>query len=227
MATKAPKLPDPRSVSAIVDYLAEWAKILIPPSKGLDDLVARLPEAKKAPGPQEAVARAIYLGPPASAVGADRWLKVATTLQAWLKGQTGEAPVASRLGGALADAARVVVEGTKGAISSATGAAASAAAAVGASASKAAADVATVAGRIVPGTEAPSPGLMERITGAVGRAIPAAADSMQTALKWVLGGTLAAIGGGGFVTFILPGIVGIWLLNKLLPYLPGILKAIK
>lgn len=192
---QAPKFPNPRNVAACVDYLIAYWAILGGESPASKDVSKRLAEAKVQKTPQLAIARAIYLGPSPAMAGAERWGRVAIALQEYVKAQTGEKGVASRLGGALADVAGTVAHAASTAADSATGAAKAAATAVAVKAGELSTLSIPTPGDFVSSVMEIPGSLAKKVADKISETFP----GVGTALKVVLGLGATAAGGVGLV----------------------------
>lgn len=200
---QAPKFPDPRSPAACTEYLLSMWDIVATPGVATDETRKRMAEAKKEKTAQLAISRAIYLGPAANMPGATRWLKAATALQDYVYRVAKEAPIASKLGGALADMAGTVAKAASDAAASAKGAAKAGALAVQEQASAMTTAVVSTAGEAVPSILSIPMSLAKSVTERISEAVP----GVGGVLKVILGIGGVGVGGVGLIGFAMYCIV--------------------
>jgi hypothetical protein len=174
-----------------VEYLLQFWRILGGEGPGPEATAKRIGEARSQKTAQAAIARAIYLGPAPATPGAEKWLKVAVNLQKYVERITKARPLASKLGGALADVAGAVQHAASSAASSATGAASAAASAVGAKAAELSTAVIPTPGDMVPSLLEIPASLARRVYDTVSNIVPGIGEKLKSILP------IAGLGIGG------------------------------
>lgn len=218
MAPVAPKFPDPTSPSACVEYLLQFWRILGGEGPGPEAAGKRIEEARSQKTAQAAIARAIYLGPAPAVPGAEKWLKVALNLQKYVERITKERPIASKLGGALADVAGAVQHAASSAASSASGAARTAATAVATKAAELSSSVIPTPGDLVSNVLEMPKNLAIRVTDKISETFPA----IGSKLKEIAGGTaigIIAVGAIAVGSYALFMVLSLRFAFKILPKL--------